>query len=130
MARETFRLQTAGGDVIAANVRVADSFGTRFMGLMGRKSLDPGEGLCIQRCTSIHMFFMRMAIDVAFVDRDGRVLHILNSIRPWRVSRVVRGSKAAIELPAGLLAQHGVEKGAVLSLESNGVPPKVTRKSR
>ena len=132
MSEETFHLQTAAGDVIASHVRVADSFGTRFMGLMGRKSLDPGEGLCIQRCNSIHMFFMRMPIDVAFVDRDGKVLHVLNAIKPWRVSRVVRGSKAAIELPAGLLAEKGVKAGDVISMESNGdgPAPRVRRRDR
>jgi len=62
------------------------------------------------------MFFMRFPIDVAFVDGDGRVVRAYHGIRPWRVSRVVRGAKAAVELPAGTLARHGVERGSRLQL--------------
>ena len=50
------------------------------------------------------MFFMRFALDVVFIDGDGRVVRVLDSIRPWRASSLVRGAKAAIELPAGTAA--------------------------
>ena len=116
VAGSTFRLETAGGVVVAERVAVAQGFGARFMGLMGRSGLPAGEGLCIQSCNSIHMFFMRFALDVAFVDGEGKVLFALHGIKPWRVSRIVFGSKAAIELPAGTLEEHGVAKGTVLTM--------------
>ena len=86
------------------------------MGLMFRSTLPAGEGIAIHPCNSIHMFFMRFPIDVAFVNVEGKVLHICDSIKPWRVSRVVFGAKTAIEMPAGTLRAAGVEKGAVLRL--------------
>jgi len=110
------RLETADGAVVAERCTVAGSFLSRFRGLMGRRELPAGEGLCIQDCGSIHMFFMRFPIDVAFVDSDGRVLHACHSIRPWRVSRPVFGSKAALELPAGTLRSLGIGKGSVIKL--------------
>lgn len=116
MAAATFRLETAAGELVAPTVRVASGLGPRFLGLMGRASLPEDEGLCIQRCSQIHMFFMRFALDVAFVNGDGQVLHVLHAIRPWRISRIVFGAKAAIELPAGTLARHGVTRGTVLKL--------------
>jgi uncharacterized membrane protein (UPF0127 family) len=129
MASETFRLETADGTVISKRIRVAEGFGSRFMGLMGKTSLDPDEGLCIQKCNSIHMFFMRIPIDVAFVNGDGEVLRVYNAIKPWRVSGVIFGSKAAIELPAGTLARSSITKGSVVKLESNGTEaePRVQR---
>jgi uncharacterized membrane protein (UPF0127 family) len=111
-----YRLLTSDGTVVADQVRLATTMWTRFRGLMMVASLRPGEGLAITPCASIHMFFMRMAIDVAFVDRQGNVMHVLNSIRPWRVSRLVHGARTAIELEPGVLARHGVTKGSVLKL--------------
>ncbi len=94
----------------------AATFLTRGLGLMFRRGLPPGRGLAITPCNSIHMFFMRFPLDVAFLDREGRVVRAYHGIRPWRVSRIVRGARTAIELPAGTLAAAGVERGTVLRL--------------
>jgi uncharacterized protein len=113
---EVRRVETGEGREVAARVEVAGSFLRRGLGLMFRRELPPGHGLMITPCNSIHMFFMRFPLDVAFVDRDGRVLRILHGIRPWRVSSIVRGARSALELPAGTLAAAGVEPGTVLRL--------------
>jgi uncharacterized membrane protein (UPF0127 family) len=110
------RLETAEGTLVAERCTVAATFLTRLRGLLGRRELPAGEGLLLQDSSSIHMFFMRFAIDVAFVDADGRILHACHSIRPWRISRIVFGAKAAIELPAGTLRSLGVDRGSVLKL--------------
>ena len=110
------RLETAAGGEVAAHVEEADGFLRRGLGLMFRRELPAGHGLAITPCNSIHMFFMRFALDVAFVDREGRVVRAYHGIRPWRVSRIVRGARTAYELPVGTLASAGVEKGSVLRL--------------
>ncbi|HXA28379.1 MAG TPA: DUF192 domain-containing protein [Candidatus Angelobacter sp.] len=110
------RLETVDGGVVAPHVEVAGTAWRRFMGLMFRSELPAGHGLALTPCSSIHMFFMRIPLDVAFLDREGRVLRVYHGIRPWRVSRVVRGARTAVELPAGTLREAGVEKGAVLRL--------------
>ena len=110
------RLETAEGVEVAAHVEEADSFLRRGLGLMFRSDLPPGHGLAITPCNSIHMFFMRFALDVAFVDGEGVVLRVYHGIRPWRASRLIRKARTAVELPAGTLAAAGVEKGSVLRL--------------
>jgi len=110
------RLETAEGGEVAAHVEAADNFLRRGLGLMFRRELPAGHGLAITPCSSIHMFFMRFPLDVAFVDREGRVVRAYHGIRPWRVSRIVRGARTAYELPAGTLAAARVEKGTVLRL--------------
>jgi uncharacterized membrane protein (UPF0127 family) len=95
---------------------VAATFLSRLRGLMWRRELPSGDGLCLQDCGSIHMFFMRFPIDVAFVNAEGRVLHACHTIRPWRISRHVFGSKAALELPAGTLRRLGIDRGSLLKL--------------
>ncbi len=119
---DVYRLETANGTVVADHVEVADTLWTRFVGLMFRRELLPGHGLAIRPCNSIHMFFMRFALDVVFVDGDGRVVRVLDSIRPWRASTLVRGAKAAIELPAGTAARSVLVPGMVLQLVENAAP--------
>jgi hypothetical protein len=108
------QLLTEDGRVVAGEVERASTFVQRGLGLMFRASLPPEHGLAITPCNSIHMFFMRFALDVAFLDREGRVVRVYRGIRPWRVSRIVRGARTAVELPVGTLV--GVEVGDVLRL--------------
>ncbi len=111
-----YSLETDTGQALAKHVEVADTLSRRALGLMFRRGLLTDHGLVIKPCNSIHMFFMRFAIDVAFVDGDGVVLHACEEIKPWRISRIVRHSKAAIELEPGVLRRAGVAKGTRLSM--------------
>ena len=63
---------------------VASTFAERAKGLIGVKSLPPEEGLLIPGCNAIHTFFMSMAIDATFLDRENRVVKVVRGIRPWR----------------------------------------------
>lgn len=114
--QQSFRLATSGGTTVAGDVAVADNPYRRFMGLMGKRELKDGSGLYLKPCSSIHMFFMRFPIDVAFVDKDNRVVRLYHGLRPWRMSRVVRRAKAAIELRSGALAEAGVGVGDLLTM--------------
>ncbi|HVC04308.1 MAG TPA: DUF192 domain-containing protein [Candidatus Acidoferrales bacterium] len=114
--QHSFRLATSTGATVAGEVAVADNPYRRFMGLMGKRELEAGAGLYLRPCSSIHMFFMRFPIDVAFIDKDNRVVRLYHGLRPWRMSRIVRRAKAAIELPSGALAQAGVGVGDLLTM--------------
>jgi len=80
--------------------RVADGFWSRFVGLMGRRSLQPEKGLLIYPCTSVHTFFMRMPIDVVYVNRDNHVVGVDRDLRPWRIGTLQRGVRYVIEVAA------------------------------
>jgi uncharacterized membrane protein (UPF0127 family) len=82
-------------------------------GLLGRASLDPGEGIMFRHTGSIHMMFMRFAIDAVFCDRDYVVVHVARNLRPWRMASH-RGAKVVIELAEGAAAN--VETGDRLAL--------------
>lgn len=111
-----FRLTTSAGKTVAGAVSMADTPWQRFVGLMGKRELAADAGLCLRPCSSIHMFFMRMAVDAVFLDKDGMVVRMYSSLRPWRVTRVVRKAKSCIELPAGTLVAAGVKVGDRLTL--------------
>lgn len=106
--------------MIAGRVVRAESFRARLVGLLGHSHLAPDEGLWIEPCDSIHTFFMRFPIDVAFVDRDGVVIRRLDSVRPWRATRLYSRARACVELAAGTLERMGVREGSRLGLVAAG----------
>lgn len=97
--------------VLSSNARLADSFFSRARGLLGTKSLPPGEGLWIKPCDSIHMFGMAYAIDVVFIDKNNKVVACLHTIKPWRMSRLYWRSASCLEIPAGTISDTGTEVG-------------------
>lgn len=86
--------------VIADNVKVADDFIKRFLGLMGKKSLDYGEGLLLLNCPSIHCFFMKIPIDAIYLSRNMTVLGI-ETLKPWSMGKHVRKTAHVLELKGG-----------------------------
>ncbi|MEA5050188.1 MAG: DUF192 domain-containing protein [Oscillospiraceae bacterium] len=105
---------TCGGRTLAADVRTADDFFSRFLGLMGRRELPPGGGLLLRRCASIHCFFMCFTIDAVYLDGDMRVVGT-ETLAPWRVGHIFRGVRHVLELPAGAAA--GLSAGDTLHTE-------------
>ena len=89
--------------VIAATTELAADRRSRRRGLLGRTRLADGTGLLLVPCCAIHTWFMRFPIDVAFLDRTGRVVKACAGVRPWTM-RICTGAKAVVELPAGTLA--------------------------
>jgi uncharacterized membrane protein (UPF0127 family) len=69
-----------------------------------------GSALIIAPSNAIHTFFMRFAIDVAFVSRDGRVLKTRAAMPAWRMAASLRAF-AVVELPGGALARSDVKPG-------------------
>lgn len=100
-----------------AGVRVglADRWHQRARGLLGVSRLDDPAGLWITPCNSVHMLGMRIPLDVAFVDRSGRILKLVPRLAPWRFAACF-GAHAAVELRAGLLEQFALRVDQRLSL--------------
>ena len=83
------------------NVEIANNFLTRFRGLMLRKSLASGHGLLIAPCNSVHMMFMRFAIDVVYLSKSHRILKIVRNLRPWIGVSICSGAYSVLELKSG-----------------------------
>lgn len=64
------------------------------------------QGLLIPRCSSIHTFGMRFALDVFFLDESGRVIAVRRRVPPRRIVWQ-RGASAVLELPAGEGGESG-----------------------
>ena len=104
------------GTVLATDLETADTGAKRNKGLLGRKSLNAGEGLWIVPCESVHSFFMKFTIDVLYLDRTKKVRGMRQKMKPWRVSACLP-AHSVLELPAGMIEQTGTQKGDQLALE-------------
>mgnify|MGYP000858221393 FL=1 len=91
-------------------VHVARGFLQRARGLLGRASIAADEALLIQPCAAIHTFGMRFAIDVVFIDPQGKVLSVCEALGPWRAARC-RGAAAVLEMAPGAARREGLAPG-------------------
>lgn len=102
-------------------VYMADSFATRFRGLMlrPRDFLPMGTGLLIAPCNSIHMMFMRFPIDVVYIDKNYQVLKQVTNIRPWLGLSACwnKNTWATLELPIGSIKAYEIQAGSVVTIK-------------
>ena len=89
---------------------LAETALTRMRGLLGRRELPSGDGILLKPASSIHMAFMRFAIDAVFLDTDLRVVKIAADLRPWRAA-AARGAKSVLEIPSGEAGRRGLSVG-------------------
>lgn len=98
--------------LLADKCVIADTYWVRLKGLMGRKTLVAGEGMLFPRCNSIHMWFMRTALDIVFVGKDGRVSALHPNTRAWRALPLLDlRADSVIELPVGVIESVGLREG-------------------
>ena len=102
--------RSRGGDV-ANNVKVAKGLRERCIGLIGKQRLQPGEGLFIIGCSSIHTFFMRFPIDVIFLDDHNRIVKLVENLRPYRIFIGPLSARSVLELPLGTIQRLGIHIG-------------------
>ena len=106
------RLLVDGHDV--ASLLVARSYADRSRGLLGRDGLE--GALWIEPCRQVHTFRMRFPIDVAHVDRHGKVLAVATMQR-GRLGALRWRSRAVVEAEAGSFSQWGIQPGVTLTVD-------------
>jgi uncharacterized membrane protein (UPF0127 family) len=111
LADGTGRLLVGGRDV--CEVEVAASGPARRRGLLGRDGLD--GAVLLTPAASVHTVGMRFAIDVAFLDRELRVLQVV-TMSPGRVGLPRLRARHVLETAAGRCAGWGVTRGAQLDV--------------
>lgn len=109
---------------------LAEDARARMVGLLGNRGLDPGLGLLIPRCASVHTIAMRFSLDVVFVrwppSSEDRleVLALREDLRPARMAAFKRRGTGlrrrevgALELTAGEAARLGIAEGQAIEVE-------------
>lgn len=105
-----------GGIDLGSRITVANTFWKRLKGLLGAPPLQPGEGLLLEGTQAVHMFWMKQALDVAFLGSGGQVVALYHDLRPGKRSKYHGRARQALELPVGTLRQTGTRVGDQLTV--------------
>ena len=98
---------------LATNLVLARTHWTRFRGLMATNAsaFPRGCGLWISPCHGIHTFAMRFPIDALYLDRDRKVVHLEEALKPWRLAAVRAHAASVLELPPGTIRETSTALG-------------------
>ncbi len=101
---------------LVKDLHQANRFLERFLGLMGRSNYPMDAGLLFPNCSSVHMYFMRMPIDIVFLktldEIRFEVLSVHEAIQPWRPLPLSNfRADAVLEMAAGNVVRNEVKEG-------------------
>ncbi len=113
-----WRMRGTHQETPVLRVEVADSFLRRFLGLMGRKCIEPSRALLLSPCSSVHMCFMSFSIDVIYLKRekdgDGwETVKVERALYPWIGFSACQNADAVLEMKSGEAERLGVQEGTV-----------------
>lgn len=105
-----------------AQICVADTFLSRFMGLMGKTPMQiEGMGaLLIKPCSQIHMFFMKTPIDVVYLNKANEIVKIDREVPTGICCKKVKEAHCVIEFPSGSAEKINVKIGDKLEVYNDG----------
>lgn len=98
-----------GAAPVVVPLELATSYRARTRGLLGRDAVD--GAILLSPANSVHTFRMRIPIDVAYLDRDLRVLTV-RTMRPGRLGLPRLRSRHVLEAEAGAMEGWGLRAGA------------------
>lgn len=107
--------------MLANTITVCNTLPSRTRGLMFHAPLKKGEAFLFTfpqlRRVWIHMLFVFFPVDMVFLDSAGKVVHLIESARPFRL-RIVPPVPISIliELPAGAIKSSKTRLGDSIQL--------------
>ena len=114
MKKQKMYIKGAPSSAPFLEILIADTFITRFAGLMFRKKLPASTGLFLAPCNSVHMCFMRFAIDVVYLDKEYTIIKVVKHLRPWIGMSFCNHAWAVLEMVAGEAERCGCKEGEKL----------------
>jgi uncharacterized membrane protein (UPF0127 family) len=115
-------LNETRGTVIGKKVDLADDTWSRLRGFLLRPPPRSGEGMLLTSCNQIHMWGMRFPLDIIYLDAAGRVLKVLEDLRPWAAPARVVGGRYVLEVPVGTIDATGTAVGDICSWSRPSIP--------
>ncbi len=103
--------RSSDNTVLISQLRIADGFWTRLVGLLKDRQLLENEALWIHKCNWIHTLFMSFTIDCVFVDKNLKVTHISPEVKPWRMAGPALRAKSVIEMANGQAKKLNIRIG-------------------
>lgn len=118
--RRTRLVNRTTDEVVAGDAVLARTLIGQLLGFIAhRRNPWPDGALGIPNCDRVHTFFVARPLDLAFCDREGRVLQVITALPSNRLGPRVFGAKTVWESEAGGIAPS-VSVGDILALEIAG----------
>jgi uncharacterized membrane protein (UPF0127 family) len=104
---------------LATDLAVADTHWSRLRGLLGvtEDNFRNSYGLWIRPCRGVHTLAMRFPIDVVYLDRAGKVVHLEHNLQPWRFSPIRMHAASVLELPSHTVARTETALGDSIEIK-------------
>ena len=99
---------------VLASLEIAEGFGGRTRGLIGRDGIQ--GAILLRPARGVHTVRLRFPIDVAYCDDSLKVLETV-TMRPRRVGRPRLAARAVLEAEAGCFERWGIVPGIVLEVK-------------
>ena len=99
---------------VAVPLELATSYRARTKGLLGRDAID--GAMLLSPASSVHTFRMRFPIDVAYLDRDLKVVAV-HTMKRGRLGLPRVRARHVLETGAGVMAGWGVRVGVRVAVE-------------
>jgi uncharacterized membrane protein (UPF0127 family) len=129
--RTTVTVLDNGDELATVDVRVADTFQKRYVGLSNTESLDNDEGmLFVHDSAGNHSYVMRdmaFPIDIVFIAPDGTITTIHHApVEPnasgSELTRYRGYGQYVLEVPYGYTNETGIETGDTVRIEGRWGP--------
>ncbi|HSA06720.1 MAG TPA: DUF192 domain-containing protein [Candidatus Gastranaerophilales bacterium] len=104
-------INKTANNVLVEKLEIANNSFLRMKGLLGRKSMEEGEGLHIIPCNNIHSWFMKFEFDAIFIDKKNKIKFLIEKMPPNGGVKFCFSAYSVIELPAGAIAKTNVKIG-------------------
>lgn len=95
--------------ILFSEIKLADRFVTRLVGLLRTAGLYENQGLLLKKCNQVHTFGMKFPIDAIFLSKDGDILHMEQEMGSGKVSPHIKGAYWVLELKSGSCKQYQLE---------------------
>lgn len=93
----------------------AERLRDRTRGMIGRDFGEAFDAMVFSACNAIHTFFMRIPLDVIFLNKENTVVALRRTLRPWHPCVLVLRACTVVELPVGTIDESGTMVGDQLS---------------
>ncbi|MCD5380298.1 DUF192 domain-containing protein [Candidatus Gracilibacteria bacterium] len=90
---------------IFTDIKIPRGFFQKAKGLLGVKTLDEKSGMLFKNCNNIHMFGMKIPLDIVFLKSDGQILKCVKNLKPWRAAICLKATMT-LELPSGSIEKN------------------------
>jgi uncharacterized membrane protein (UPF0127 family) len=96
---------------LGLRVAPADTFLARLKGGLGRLGMKPDDGIWLIPSRGIHTIGMLFAIDLIYLDAANRVIHLVEHLGPFRISRIKIRCASILELQSRAIYSSNTQIG-------------------